>query len=286
MSDTSAPLGGEGGSDPGQAGQVESPPAQPDAPPPEPIDYLEVDDDLAQKHVRVKIDGQEQSVPLREALEGYQRQSVFTQRTQELAEQRRQHDDAVRLHHAMQANPGLTVQILANHAGMSVHDFLGLTPAQQQAAVAAEPEYDDPLERELALERQAREALEQRFVERETNDNLARAVHGLQQQYGLNDDQVRAVVGTAMQMNLGIEYLPLVYQAMAFQANQQVLAQQAQNQQTEEQRRQQAAQQAAAVVGNGAGVTPGASASANAGYRTYRDAINAAFDEVEKRHGG
>lgn len=285
MSDAPAPSGAEGGiSDPALGGQVENPPAQPDAPPPEPeYDYLEVDDDLAQKHVRVKIDGQEQSVPLREALDGYQRQAVFTQRTQELAEQRRQHEDALRLHQAMQTNPGLTVQVLANHAGMSVQEFLGLSPAERQAAIEQEPEYDDPLERELAHERQAREALEARFVQRETDESLARAVYGLQQQYGLNDEQVRAVVGTAMQMKLGIEYIPLVYQAMAFQAQQQAVAQQQQGQQDEDQRRQQAAQQAAAVASNGRGVTPGLATAANAGYSSYREAINAAWDEMERR---
>lgn len=285
MSDAPAPLdGAEGGSGPAPSGQAETPPAQSEAPPPEPqYDYLEVDDDVAQKYVKVKIDGQEQSVPLREALDGYQRQQVFTQKTQELAEQRRQNEDALRLHQAMQTNPGLTVQVLANHAGMSVQDFLGLTPAEQRAAIQ-EPEYDDPLEREIAQERAARQELEQRFARREADEQLARTVHGLQQSYGLNDEQVRAVVGTAMQMGLGVEYLPLVYQAMAFQAQQSVAAEQAAAREAEEQRRQQAAQQAAAIVGNGASVTPGAPAAATAGFSNYRAAIEAAYDEVERRH--
>lgn len=284
MSDAPALEGAEGGSGPALSGQAEQPPAQPDASPPEPqYDYLDIDDETATKYVKVKIDGQEQSVPLREALDGYQRQQVFTQKTQELAEQRRQADEALRLHQAMQTNPGLTVQILANHAGMSVQDFLGLTPAQQAAAVQ-EPEYDDPLEREIAQERAARQQLEQRIAQREADEQLARTVFGLQQQYGLNDDQLRAVVGTAMQMNLGVEYLPMVYQAMAFQAQQAALLEQQQTQQSEEQRRQQAAQQAAAVVGNGAGVTPGAPVAASNGYSSYREAIEAAYDEVERRH--
>lgn len=285
MSDAPAPLdGAEGGSGPAPGGQAETPPAQPDASPPEPqYDYLDIDDSAASKYVKVKIDGQEQSVPLREALDGYQRQQVFTQKTQELAEQRRQNEDALRLHQAMQTNPGLTVQILANHAGMSVQDFLGLTPAEQAAAIQ-EPEYDDPLEREIAQERAARQQLEQRFAQREADEQLARTVFGLQQQYGLNDDQIRAVVGTAMQMNLGVEYLPMVYQAMAFQAQQGAVLEQQQAQQAEEQRRQQAAQQAAAVVGNGASVTPGAPVAARNGYSTYREAIEAAYDEVERNH--
>ena len=287
MSDAPAPQGQAGEGDPGiEAGSVESPPTQPEAapPPPEPS-YLEIDDDLRAKHVRVKVDGEEISVPLEEALQGYQRQAAFTQRTQELAEQRRQAEEALRLHQAMQANPGLTVQILADHAGMSVEQYLGLQAAQAQAAQqqSQEPEFDDPLERELYRERQAREALEARFTQREADEQLQRAVYGLQQQYGLNDDQVRAVVGAAMQMKLGIEYLPFVYQAMAYQAQQGAQQQVAQQRAMEDQQRQLAAANASAVVGNGTGVVGGSPTPANAEYSTYREAIEAAFDEVERR---
>lgn len=272
--------------DPGQTGQVESPPTQSEAPPPAPAepDYLDITDDLRGKHVKVKVDGEEISVPLDEALQGYQRQAAFTQHSQQLAEQRRQADDAIRLHQAMQANPGLTVQILAQQAGMPVEQYLGMQAAQAAAAQQEqEPEFDDPLERELYQERQAREALERRFTQREADEQLARAVHGLQQQYGLNDDQLRAVVGTAMQMNLGIEYLPIVYQAMAFQAQHSAQQTAAQQRATEEQQRQAAAANAANLVGNGTGAVGVTSTPANAEYSTYREAIAAAYDEVERR---
>lgn len=283
MSDAPAPTGAMGEGDP-QSGQVESQPAQPEATPEPTYDYLDYDDDTAsQKYVRVKVDGQEESVPLREALDGYQRTASYTRKSQELAEQRREAEDALRLHQAMQSNPGLTVQILANHAGMSVQDFLGLTPAQQQAAIQEPDDYDDPLEREIAQERAAREALEQRITRREADEQLGRAVYGLQQQYGLNEEQVRAVVGTAMQMGLGIDYLEMVYHSMAFRAQQAALHEQQQQRQAEDQRRQQAAVGAAAVIGNGAGVSPGAPNAAPARYSTYREAIEAAFDEVERR---
>jgi hypothetical protein len=285
VSDAPAPQGQAGESDPGIAtGPVESPPSQPEAPPPAEPEYLELDDSLRSKHVKVKVDGEELSVPLDEALQGYQRQAAFTQHSQQLAEQRRQAEDAIRLHQAMQANPGLTVQILADHAGMSVEQYLGLQRAQAAAQEAEqEPQFDDPLERELYQERQAREALEARFTQREADEHLQRAVFGLQQQYGLNDDQIRAVVGTAMQMNLGIEYLPLVYQSMAFQAQHSAQQTAAQQRATEEQQRQAAAAQAAAVIGNGTGVVGGGSAPVNAEYSSYREAIEAAFDEVERR---
>lgn len=286
MSDAPAPDQGlVAENDPAPSGQVESSASEPEpSPPPEP-DYLDITDDLRSKHVRVKVDGEEISVPLDEALQGYQRQAAFTQHSQQLAEQRRQHEDAVRLHQAMQANPGLTIQVLAQHAGMTVDEYLGYQQGQQQQyEPEPEPEFDDPLERELYHERQAREALEARFTQRETDEYLARTVQGLRQQYGLNDDQLRAVVGTAMQMNLGIEYLPLVYQAMAFQGAYSAQQQAAQQRATEEQQRQAAAANAAALVGNGSSANGVTSAAPNAEYSSYRDAIAAAYEEVERRH--
>lgn len=289
MSDAAAPMGGQAAEvDPAPSGQVDTPPTQSEQPPPqaEP-EYLDIDDEMAQRHVRVTVDGEEVSVPLTEALQGYQRQAAFTQNSQRVAEQRREAEDAIRLHQAMRSNPGLTVQILANQMGMSVEQYLGMQQAAaaiQEAAPAAPPEFDDPLERELYEERQARLALEQRFTQRESDEQLARAVYGLQQAYDLNEDQLRVVVGVAMQNNLGIEHLPMVYQALAFQAQQSANQQVEQQRQVEEQQRQQQAAAAQAAIGNGTGVVEGTHAPA-AGYSSYREAIAAAYDEVERRHG-
>jgi predicted metal-dependent hydrolase len=287
VSDAPAPF--DGGtpvdSGPADSGQVESP-DQSTAPPSAEPEYLDIDDSIAGRHVRVKVDGEEISVPLSEALQGYQRQAAFTKHSQQLAEQRREAEDALRLHQAMQQNPGLTMQVLASRAGMTVEQYLGLTPQQQQAVADAQDDlsqYDDPLERELIVERRAREALEQRFAQREADEQLGRAVQGLQQQYGLNDDQVRAVVGQTMQMGLGIDFLPVVYQAMAFQGMQQAQQESAQQRQQTDAQRQAAAAQAAAVVGNGVGVNGGSPTPANPSYSSYREAIAAAYDEVEAR---
>jgi hypothetical protein len=269
---------------PAEAGQTEVSPDQSETPsPPAEPEYLELDDSIANKHVRLKVDGEELSVPLSEALQGYQRQAAFTRHSQELAEQRREAEDALRLHQAMQQNPGLTIQILANRANMSVEEYLGLTPQQRADAEAEPPEYADPLEREIATERQARLALEQRIAQREADEQLGRAVYGLQQSYGLNEEQVRAVVGQTMQMGLGIDFLPMVYQAMAFQAQHSAQAEAAAQQQATEAERQAAAAQAAAVVGSGTGVNGGSRTPANPSYSSYREAIEAAFDEVESR---
>lgn len=247
-------------------------------------DYLEVDDDLAQKYVKIKVDGEELSVPLNEALQGYSRESAATKRFQEAAELRKQADEALRLQQALQADPGLTVQILARQAGVSVEEFLGMTPAQQKAAVEdADDEYLDPLERQIMEERQARMALEQRLEQREADERLARAVDGLKQQYNASDEQVRAVVGQAMQMGLGIEAFPMIYQAMAYQATQQATTQYTVEQEAERQRRQQAARKAASVVGTGSGAPNTSQAPAAVTYSSIREAAAAAIDEIEAR---
>ena len=247
-------------------------------------DFLEIDDDLANKYVRVKVDGEDISVPLNEALQGYSRTADYTRKTQDLARSSEQAQEALRLQQAFQANPGLTVQVLASQAGMSVEQFLGLTSNQQQAALAEpEDEYLDPLERMLHEERSARLALESRIEQREADERLSNAVGGLKQQFGATDDQARAVVYQAMQMNLGIDSFPMIYQAMAYQAQQQAAAQHTAGQDAETARRRQAAQAASRVVSTGSGVPDTTEVQPVGKYNSIREAAMAAIDEVEAR---
>jgi len=247
-------------------------------------DFLEVDETTANKYVKVKVDGEEVSVPLNEALQGYSRESAATKRFQEASDMRKEAERAIRLQQAFQTDPGLTVQILAREAGVSVEEFLGMSPAQQQAAIDdANDQYVDPLERQIAEERQARLAIEERLAQRDADERLQRAVGGLKQQYSATDEQVRSVVQQAMQMQLGVEAFPMIFQAMAYQASQQVSAQQTAGQEAETLRRQEAARRAAAVVGTGSGAANTTTASPAATYSSIREAAAAAIDEVEAR---
>ena len=247
-------------------------------------DFLEVDETTANKYVKVKVDGEEVSVPLNEALQGYSRESAATKRFQEASDMRKEAERAIRLQQAFQTDPGLTVQILAREAGVSVEEFLGMSPAQQQAAIDdANDQYVDPLERQIAEERQARLAIEERLAQRDADERLQRAVGGLKQQYSATDEQVRSVVQQAMQMQLGVEAFPMIFQAMAYQAYQQVSAQQTAGQEAETLRRQEAARRAAAVVGTGSGAANTTTASPAATYSSIREAAAAAIDEVEAR---
>ena len=60
----------------------------------EPKNYLNVDE-VADRYVRVKVDGEEIEVPVQEALQGYSRTADYTRKTQELAQQRQQAEYAL-----------------------------------------------------------------------------------------------------------------------------------------------------------------------------------------------
>ena len=236
--------------------------------------YVEVDDP-DNRYVRTKIDGEDVEVPFSEALKGYSRESHFTRNMQQVAQQRQEAEYGLRLQQALEANPEITLQILAQQHGYNL--------VEPQAPPAAnEPEYADPLEREIVQERQARQALEERFAQREADEQLRQAVTGLRSQYNLSDEDLQTVVQTAFQLNLGIHALPMIYKTMQFdRIDARVRAQRAdqQRQQAETQRRQQAKSQAGVIVGNGQGSANGLTAEVDAGGRmNLREAIEAAFD--------
>jgi len=165
--------------DPVANGQVdESTEVTAEAPQPEPelFDYTEV----ADKVVKLQVDGQEVVVPVKEALSGYQRQADYTRKTQELAEQRKQVQFAAALSDALQKDPAGTLQALQQHYGLGA-------PTQSQPA---EEEYLDPAEKHL-------KSLEQRiasFEQQKAMDDLTRTIDSLQGKYGdeFNADEVVA----------------------------------------------------------------------------------------------
>jgi hypothetical protein len=268
--------------DPAQGGDIDlgAVSTEPIEAPAEP-DYFNVDE-VADRHVRLTIEGEEVSVPLREVLSGYNREAVSTRRFQQASEMQKQAERALAITQALERDPALTVQVLARQAGMSVEQFVGLTPAQQQAAVQqTEPEYEDPLERALAEERNARMALEQRILQREADERLQHAIGGLKQEFQATDEDARQVVAHALNMGVGPEMFPMIYQAMAYQrqqVQQQVTQQtQAQREAEEAQRRQQAAA-ASALVGTGTGATNLQQGTPPPGRMSIRDAFESAWN--------
>jgi len=256
---------------------------QADQAPPEPQrTYLELDDDLANRYVRVKVDGQDEEVPLREALSGYSRTADYTRKTQDLAQQRQQAEYALTVERALRAQPAETIRLLAQQYGVE----FGQQAAPQQAP-SFEDDYDspyvDPTERRLAQIEQQNQALQQQWEERQANEHLRTTVGQLQQRYQLNESDVREVVSTALQRGMGPDSFDMIWKNIAFDramtAQQQAQARRA----AETQQRQAAGANAAQLVSNGGGSATRAGTSpapTNAGPMTIAEAFAQAEQEL------
>ena len=155
------------------------------------FDYTEI----ADKVIKLQVDGEEVVVPVKEALAGYQRQADYTRKTQELSEQRRQVQYASALAEALQNDPAATLQLL-----------------QQQYGVATQPEEDewmDPAEKQM-------QQLEQRiqaFEQSKAMDELTKTIDSLQSKYGddFNADEI-----VAKALATGSTDLEAVFKQIAF----------------------------------------------------------------------
>lgn len=160
----------------GQVDEVAEVTAETPAQEQELFDYTEI----ADKVIKLQVDGQDVIVPVKEALAGYQRQADYTRKTQELSEQRKQVQFAATLAESLQQDPAGTLQALQQHYGVK-------TPIQDQQV---EEEYLDPSEKHLRQ-------LEQRiatFEQQKAMDDLTKAIDSLQGKYGedFNADEVVA----------------------------------------------------------------------------------------------
>jgi hypothetical protein len=281
------PLGGDSDPvDPVQDGGVEWDGETADqATPPEPErTYLELDDDVANRYVRVKVDGEDVEVPLQEALSGYSRTADYTRKTQELAQQRQAADYALTVERALRAQPAETLRLLAQQYGVE------LGSQQQGPATAPDPfddledenPYLDPTERRLAQVERQNQALQQQWEQRQANEQLRASIGNIQQRYQLNENDVREVVQTALQRGMGPESFDLIWKNIAFDRATTHQQQTAARQAAANAQRQAAGANASQLIGNGgsatrAGTSP---APANAGPMTIADAYAQAEREL------
>lgn len=204
-------------------------------------------DEYANHKVPVKLDGEELQVPLSEAIAGYQRQSDYTRKTQELAQQREQFQFATALQTALERDPAATIDLLSKHYGIS-----------QQAAtrmVEQANSLDNDFDSLDPVEQKYRE-LDQRiasFEEYQNQQQVEREIQRLQTRY--QDFDVSEVVTQALK--LGSTDLEGTYKQIAFDKMMRKM-------ELESQAKQHAAQQdnavleakrAAAVVSGGASAT-------------------------------
>lgn len=160
-------------------------------------EYIDTDS-FGDKYVKLKVDGEELDVPFKEALSGYQRQADYTRKTQELASQRESLQHAATLAQALERDPMGTLDVLARHYGANI--------ANQQ--MPAEPEFTDPLERQVWEMNQKIQSFEQA----QAQQDLEREVSRLQTQYP--DFDPVSVITTAL--NSGTDNLEAVYKQLAF----------------------------------------------------------------------
>ena len=289
--ETDAPI------DDGQ-GVVEATEALPEATPAfDEADLLDTSE-IGDRMVRLTVDGEEVVVPLSEALNGYNSQAAATKRFQEASAlkseaeaDRREAEQAVNLARAVSNDPGMTMKVLASQAGLTVEQFLNLTPTQQHnvaAATEVEPEFSDPLEKALYDERQARQVLEQRitaqenqYQARQADEYLKKSLGTLQSQHGATPEDAQSVLRQAFEMKVGPEMFPMIYQAQQYQKSQATNSAQADAsaaEAAETAARHQAAAQASNSVSTGSGAVGTAPAQV-VQPMTAEQAIRATLDQ-------
>ena len=144
---------------------------------------VEVSEEPSGETYAVKVDGVDQEVSLEELRDGYQRQSDYTRKTQELASERKRLQQAEAIVSSLETDPNGTLTALADAFGVQ----MGSSPRQNN-----NDDYDswddvqpDPTEQritqlETQLAQQARLHRKQQ---------VEKQVEGLREQYGEFDSQ-------------------------------------------------------------------------------------------------
>jgi hypothetical protein len=160
-------------------------------------DYIDIDS-FADKYVKITVDGEELEVPLKEAVSGYQRQSDYTRKTQQLAEERRNVQFAQAIQQALDNDPSATIELLKSHYGL-----------EQTESYDDDDLFADPMEKQY---RQLESRLRS-FEEQQALNELERTLGSLQQKYG-EDFDANEVVSQALA--LGTSDIESVYKQIAF----------------------------------------------------------------------
>jgi hypothetical protein len=242
-----------------------------------PRSYLDLDDDLANRYVRVKVDGVDEEVPLREALSGYSRTADYTRKTQELSQQRQEAEYALAVQRALQASPEETLRLLGRQYGLNLDQ-------PQPAAVERSPyEVDEdiylsPVEKRLAEVELSNRQIQERWEQERAEQHLQASIGDLKQRYQADDAIIREVVGVALQNGRGPESFDMIYKSVAFDravaARQQALA----AQQANDRQRQAAGANASQLIGNGASATRAAMPAPDTSERNL--SLTEAFDQA------
>jgi hypothetical protein len=190
----------------------------------EPRDYLDIDE-VGDRYVAVKVDGEQLEVPLREALQGYSRTSDYTRKTQEVAEKAKQAEYALAVQRALQAQPEETLRLLGRQYGVNFESQspppapMGERweqPSYDDGGYESDDPYADPVQKRLNQQDRILQDMQRREQEREANETLRAAVGGLQRKYQLDETTVQEVVSTALQAGMGPGAFEMIYKNIAF----------------------------------------------------------------------
>lgn len=243
--------GAEDFADTGEQAEAE---AEPVAEPPQELIDLE---QFGNRYVPITVDGQEQTVPLSELRQGYQRQADYTQKTQAIAAERERLSQAERIAQALETDPEKTLRILQE------------AYASNKTTEPAEPEFVDPLERqvnELSQWRQQQEAMTQQGV-------IERQLEAIHEQHGVDPQEL---VTFAMENQIP----NLEWALWGFQQSKQQAQQEFQQKSADAEAARMEAKRGAAVVHGGAGPAAGSTVAPSKGHGSIADAFAAAKSQL------
>jgi hypothetical protein len=169
--------------------------------------------------VTVVIDGKPEQVSLEEAINGYQRHSDYTRKTQALAQERQELSAAQQLWDAIEANPEQTLSQVAEAYGLK------LTKAQAAAVAAGENPFEseggtvkapDKADQAFRANVEAFMAETQRTTAETRVQSELAAVHA---KYGVKFDDDKLL---QFAVDEGIRSLDAAFKAMSFDAATQV----------------------------------------------------------------
>ena len=140
-------------------------------------------DEYSNHRVPIKLDGEELHVPLSEAIAGYQRQSDYTRKTQELSQQKENFQFATAIQTALESNPAETLSLLSQHYGLN-------SPEVQAAEEFLTPEESKMRDLDKRISS---------FEDYQNQQRIEQEIKVLQSKY--EDFDIKEVVSTALRMN-------------------------------------------------------------------------------------
>ena len=148
-----------------------------------PESSVEVSEEPSGDTYAVKVDGENQEVSLEELRDGYQRQSDYTRKTQELASERKRLQQAEAIVSSLEADPDGTLTALADAFGVQMKS--PVNQGSNESYDSWDDTQSDPTEQRIAnLETQI--AQQNRVQRRQQTE---KQVEGLKEQYGDFDAQ-------------------------------------------------------------------------------------------------